>query len=109
VTTEDGYIRVEPTTFTVCGLPADDVNAAVWKLTVESRGRGLWAVMHMDTYCLSETGEWDYEPSPSNRGDEFLATHRFDREEALRLAQEVYPNLIVNSMWVRDGKLVHAE
>lgn len=28
--------------------------------------------------CLSIDGEWSFEPSPSNRTDEYLRRHRFD-------------------------------
>lgn len=101
-------IRIEPTKFTVCGLPEDDVDSSVWSLSVEHRGPGdRWAVCRM-SYCLSTDGEWDIEPIPSYRTDEWKSTHRFPLEEARRLAVEMYPKLIINGWWVRDGKLVRA-
>lgn len=36
----------------------------------------LWAVRQMGN-CLSITGEWHYEPTPSSRDDKWLALHRF--------------------------------
>jgi hypothetical protein len=98
-------IRVNPTTFTVHGLPEDDVNSQVWSLTIEWRGPDSWAVCHLNR-CLSFDGEWDYEPLPSSRDEAWLANHRFTHGEALDLAIEFYPKLVINGLRVVDGKLV---
>ena len=58
------------------------------RIRVEWRGTGLWAVV--DTgQCLNRDGEWEYEPLPSNRDDDFMARCRFPLNEALRLALAV--------------------
>lgn len=101
-------LRIDPTRYTVCGLPDDDINASVWSLTVEYRGRGLWAVMHLG-YCYPNdgSGERTYEPLPSSRDDEFFALYRFDSlEMALECAKEQYPKLVINGLRVHNGKLV---
>lgn len=39
-------------------------------------GTRLWAARY-ESRCLSTSGQWDYEPLPSSRTDEWLAQHRF--------------------------------
>lgn len=85
------------TAFTVSILPSDNINHHLYAIKVEYRGRGTWAVSWMGE-CLGADGEWDYEPIPSERSDEWLAAHRFDLEAALRLAQEVAPDVVVNGI-----------
>lgn len=46
---------------------------------------------------------WDYEMRPSEREDEWLATHRFDEAIALRLAKEAAPHVTVNGRTVADA------
>lgn len=36
-----------------------------------------YAVRHLE-YCLTTKGEWEYEPIPSSRGDDFFKRCRFD-------------------------------
>lgn len=102
-------ITVRPVTYYVTGLPDDDENAFTWMISIEWRGPGdLWAVMHHGK-CLSTTPDWwDYEPSPSNREDDWKATHRFPWETAVDLAVNALPKLVINGLSVRDGKLVEA-
>src|SRR5690349_5497152 len=59
-----------------------------WTITVAERDTGRWAVKGMFG-VLNTDGEWEYEPSPSNREDDFLKRCRFTEEEALRRALEV--------------------
>jgi hypothetical protein len=73
------------------------MNARTWALTVEDRGRGLWAVMR-GPYCLDADGALDREPQPSSREDDWLAAHRFTLDEALALAREHAPKVTVNGM-----------
>lgn len=101
--------RVSITEYTVTGLPEDDVNRQVWSIQIAWRGPGdVWAIVHLSS-CYSTEGGWDWEPSPSNRDDEYKATHRFTLEEAMALAPVAYDSLIVNGLWVRDGRLVRAD
>lgn len=44
-------------------------------------GGDLWKVMR-DGECLSKLGEWEWEPMPSSRDDEFLSRCRFEGVES---------------------------
>lgn len=92
-----GDVRVEVTRYTVSVLPEGSVNRGHYDVTVDWRGPGRWAVCWLG-YCLGADGEWDYEPSPSNREDDWLEAHRFDVDTALALAREAAPNVTVNGM-----------
>lgn len=96
-----------PTTYTVTCLPDETPDAHSWSLTVEYRGRGLWAVTRWKN-CLGRDGEWDYERVPSEREDEWLASHRFPLDEALELAKQAAPHVIVNGMTPADVLAWHA-
>lgn len=98
-------IRVEPTTYEICGLPEDDENASVWTITVERRDVDSWAVCRHGR-CLGKDGEWDLEPIPSSRTTRWLWSHRFSLERAVELAVEAYPHVVINGYRVVDGKLV---
>lgn len=102
-------IRVDVTRYRICGLPEDNLDASVWSLTVEARGHGKWAVMHL-SYCYAKDGSTrDVEPSPSNRDEAFLRDYRFDSaEEAIQFAIRQYPKLVVNGLRVENGVLVRA-
>lgn len=89
----------EPTQYTFCSLPESNVNYTAYSVLVEYRGEGLWAVLR-SRWCLGVDGEWDYEPGPSSREDDWLETHRFDLETALRLAREAAPEVTVNGYTV---------
>lgn len=86
---------VRVTCYQVSVLPESHIDQDVFAITVEYRGHGRWAVKHL-AYVLSGTGEWDYEPNPSSRTDEWLARHRFTRDEALELAKQCAPRVTVN-------------
>jgi hypothetical protein len=82
--------------------PGSAMDADTWSVLVEHRGFGRWAVTRSVRRCLGADGEWDYEPSPSGREDDWLETHRFDLETALRLAAEQAPLVTVNGMTALD-------
>lgn len=44
-------------------------------------GHPLWAV-RLNGNCLNKQGQWEWEPMPSSRDDEFLAWCRFDSAES---------------------------
>jgi hypothetical protein len=56
---------------------------------VEWRGDGRWAVILRGSWCIDAEGNTEYESIPSERSDEFKATFRFGRDEAIRVAREV--------------------
>jgi hypothetical protein len=94
-------ITVQPTVYTVTLFPDDPMWSSVYELTVAHRDRGRWAVCRMGQ-CLSIDGQWHVEPSPSNRDDDWLASHRFDLDTALSMAREAAPNIRVNGRTARD-------
>jgi hypothetical protein len=97
----DGYggVFARPTSYDVSVWPpgTECMDSDTWKLTVEYRGRGKWAVMR-HRICLGSDGEWDWESIPSEREDEWLATHRFPLAEALDLARRHAPLVRINGM-----------
>src|SRR2546430_1035169 len=81
--------------------PASALAADTWGITVEWRGMGNWAVCRMSR-CLSRAGEWDIEPRPSSRDDDWLAAHRFERDEAIYQARVHAPRVTVNGYTALD-------
>lgn len=57
------------------------------RIKVEWRGTGLWAITNAG-HCLNKDNQWEYEPLPSNRSDDFIERTRFTLNEALRRAIE---------------------
>jgi hypothetical protein len=61
-------------------------------------GPDKWAIRDGFRMCLSTEGVWDYESMPSNRPEDWIATHRFDdfevawaaAKETARLSLEDY-------------------
>ncbi|MFP3986930.1 hypothetical protein U9R90_05385 [Streptomyces sp. E11-3] len=100
--TETPEPTVQATQYTVNCLPEDGINSHVFEITVEYRGRDRWAVKRHSS-CLGADGTWDYEMRSSSREDEWLATHRFDLETALKLAKEQAPLVTVNGFTVADA------
>lgn len=90
------------TRYEVSCIPPDHIDADLFTIRVEWRGRDRWAVLKRG-YCLGTDGEWDYEPTSSERDEEWLAAHRFDEETALRLADEVAPHMRVRNYTVADA------
>jgi hypothetical protein len=54
-------------------------------LVIASRGHGKWAVTDRFQNVLNRDQEWEHEPMPSNRTDEFIARTRFSLDEAFSL------------------------
>ena len=100
-------IRIEPSAYVVCGLHPDDPDSSVWTLTIERKAPDRWAVMFLSRAYNRRTGEFDWEPIPSERTDAYKRTHRFPFDEAWRIALEAYPKLVINGLRVVDGKLVN--
>ena len=77
-------------------------DAHVFEITVEYRGNRRWAILRHGQ-CLGADGTWDYELRPSEREDEWIASHRFDLDTALRLAKEAAPGVTVNGLAAADA------
>lgn len=94
-------VRTEPIEYMVTAV-SDRVSEAFgdgFTIRVVRRSEDRWAVLRWSR-CLGADGEWDYESIPSERTDEWKATHRFDLDTALRLAQEAAPKVTVNGWTV---------
>lgn len=94
-------ITVRTTEVTVSAVPEDNINHGHFSVTVQWRGGETYAVAR-HRMCLGTDGEWDYEPSPSNRDDDWIAAHRFSHDEALVLAAHACLELTVNGFTVAD-------
>lgn len=92
---------VQATAYEVSLLPIGHIDRSLFALTVEARGRGLWAVCFMGR-CLAADGTWDHEPIPSERDEGWLAVHRFDLSTALALAEQHSREVRVNGYHVLD-------
>lgn len=85
------------TQYAVTLLPEGDINSYLYEITVDYRGHGLWAITR-HRQCMTHDGGWDWEPIPSERDDDWIATHRFDLDTALALAKEAAPHVTVNGI-----------
>ncbi|GGJ87173.1 hypothetical protein GCM10011583_18390 [Streptomyces camponoticapitis] len=83
-------------------LPEGDINRHVFNIDVEYRGDGKWAVTR-NGWCLGADGTWAHGVKPYDRGDDWLAAHRFDLDTALRLAREHAPHVVVNGITALDA------
>ncbi|MET7975790.1 hypothetical protein ABZW44_22645 [Streptomyces mirabilis] len=99
---------VKATRYTVNCLPEDSIDSHVFEITVEYRGHDRWAVTR-HSQCLAADGTWDWEMRPSERENDWLDTHRFDLDTALKLAREQAPLVTVNGFTVADALRMAAE
>lgn len=104
-------VYVRPAAYDVSVWPEAEecIDSETWKVTVEYRGHGLWAVCRAVRRCLNAAGEWDYEMRPSERDDEWLAAHRFPLDAALDLAREHAPHVKINGMTATEVLARHQE
>lgn len=91
-------IYTSVTRYTVSVFPPelwDHIDAYSYLIFVEETASGRWAIRR-PSRCLNADGHWDYEPTNSERTEEWLAVYRHDKETALRLAAEAAPKVRVN-------------
>ena len=66
-------------------------NTELQHITLERRAlmenKDYWTIFDGHN-CLDKQGEWQYEPSPSNRKKEFLEQTRYSYEEAMELIEK---------------------
>jgi hypothetical protein len=99
-----------PVEHALCLLPDGHPDARHFTIRVRRRGRRgdgvfVWAVT-WHGHTLNRRGEWEPEPSPSDRDDDYFDRCRLDLAAALRLARQALPGIVVNGRRVRDGKVV---
>jgi len=85
-----GY-TVYPTGYDDTEVPTDKFHFVI---TVEDRGKG-WAVCWMGD-VLTKDGQWEWEPRPSSRDDDFYKRCRFTERRAKALALEAVDQLRIN-------------
>lgn len=82
--------------------PSSALDAHQWVITVADRGEDRWAVIQGPdgSHCmvLGTDGDWDMEPRPSSRSDEWIATHRFSYEDAIRHARDQAAKVTFNGL-----------
>ena len=57
---------------------------------VQYRGSGKYIITPDRHDVINRDGEVEWEPSPSNRDDDFIERTRFELEEALTIAERYY-------------------
>jgi len=85
-----GY-TVYPTGYDDTETPSDKYHFVI---KVEDRGKG-WAVVD-GPFVLTKDGDWEYEPNPSSRDDEFYERCRFSERWAKILALEAVDQRTIN-------------
>lgn len=98
--TPEPVVRV--TRYEVSCLPEDHELRHAMTVNVEYRGRDRYAVLNRLGDALGVDGEWDWEPRPSERNDDWVATHRFDLDTALKLAKAAASKLTVRGRTAAD-------
>lgn len=95
-------VTVAVTGYMVSRLPDTSIDQETWGIRVEAAGHGRWAARH-HSQALGRDGSWDWEPSPSNRDDDWLDQHRWDSaEEAIEAALAAEPHIVVNGLTSED-------
>jgi hypothetical protein len=98
--------RVRASQYTVVPTGYDDftfVDKHSWVLTVVDGGSDYGWAVRRGASCLSRSGEWAYEPSPSSRTDEWLAEHRFPLGGAIERALAVVDGLRLAGMTAAEA------
>lgn len=91
------------TELTFSALPEGDVNAHWFSVAVRYKGKGRYAVTHLDAQ-LGRDGEWDYYgPQDEDDRDEWLAEHRFTFDEACERARAVLPTITCNGVTLDEA------
>lgn len=94
-------VHTRITEVTVSTVPEDNINHHHFSVKVSWRGADRYAVeRHREV--LGADGEWEFEPSPSSRDDDWIATHRFSYDEAYRMAVHACQHVTVNGLTVAD-------
>ena len=66
-----------------------------WHVFIEFRAENSWALTCMGD-CMDKNGEFNDEPSPSNRTEDFIQNHRFKTPEDAYNCFKEKSKLIIN-------------
>lgn len=89
-------VSVHAIEFRVSVLPADHIDADIWSLTVSWQGQDRWMVRRGRSWRLSRNGSLDLVPSEPTVN--WIAAHRFEFAEAIRLAIAHAPSIKANGL-----------
>lgn len=95
------YVHTKTVKYSFSAIPEDfrpDPGAHTrYMVTAEYRGQDSWAVCH-GGMVLSKAGEWVAEPRPTDRPDDWLKNHRFNKLSAMRQAYELARDMEKNGV-----------
>jgi hypothetical protein len=93
---------IRATEFEVSLLPEEiGPEAASWSITVEYRGKDMWAVCG-GRQCADAGGVFAFEPRPSERDDDWLTRYRFPMERALEIAMRAVGEVRIYGKTARE-------
>lgn len=91
------------------GAKAGDQEASHFAIRVSLRSEGKFAVVHMGNCWNGKT--WEYESLPSHRTEEFIASTRFERDDAIRQALALVDTITLNgrtwAQWLEHFAATH--
>lgn len=99
-------VHAQVTEYLVSAVPIEYGDSHHFALYVQWRGGDRWCVADAQngaTGVLNADGEWEWEPLPSERREDFLARTRFDHDTAFQMALKAAPKVTVNGYTVEDG------
>lgn len=91
-------VTITEVAYTVTALAIEDINTPDWTIKVERTTPDRWAVRFHGRCWNFTTGDWNYEPLPSSREDDWLAACRTDLDTALAQASVLAPTVTVNGL-----------
>lgn len=92
-------INLDVTEYQVEGGKPRDVDDIRLRRMMQRDGSSKWAI-YEGSRCMNRDGEWEYEPLPSSRDEDFLNWCRFDSpEEAMTIYAKHRDGLITPKLW----------
>ena len=100
--------RILPTGY----AESERVDKWMWAILVTWRGpdpdtgTDRWAIRDTFGRCLDRRGNWDHEPNPSSRTDEWKRRYRHSLDEAIQIAKDHVDSHVIN---LRTFEEINAE
>lgn len=106
---EQPTVTTMATAYTVTAMDPDEPDGSSWWIEVSWLGpmklgkpRPIdqqWTIMHLHGFFLARDGGWECPPARQDDGiDAWWSRHQFSLEEALDLAREAAPHVVVGGM-----------